>query len=163
MASPFADPLTITSIALAAAGIGLLAQARMQSRLLRARIAAGSTTTVIDPATGLYSSQATWQCIRAEASRATRLQRSIDVWVGTAPDAAHMDRAGRELAFAMPPGATGIRVDGRRLCVVSCAGADASPTGLVDGMSWVRQRIEPGEHAATAAHRFVSSEVAGDG
>lgn len=161
MAASLADPLVIASVVLAAAGAGLLAQARMQARLLRSRIAAGSGTTVIDPATGLYAPRATWQCLRAEASRAARLQRPLRVWIGTADDSTQLDEAGRDLAFAMPAGATGIRLHGPHLCIVSCAGPDSSPTGLVDGIAWSSREIAPGDEAASMARAFVA-EVTGD-
>lgn len=150
------DPMLLAGIAAAAAGLLLMGQAHIQSRLLRRRIASGANSIAVDPATGLFSAAAAWQCIRAEANRSARLGRPLDVWIGTAADAAALDAGGRELAFAMPAGAAGIRVDRTRLCVVSCAETAQTPASTVEHLDWTTRRIEPGEHAAHDAFAFVS-------
>lgn len=155
------DPLALGSFAAGATGLALLLQARVQARLMRRRVASGAGSIVMDPATGLFSPAAAWQCIRAEANRAARLQRPLHVWVGAATDGAELDRHGRELAFDLPGGATGIRVGDRHLCVVSCAGEDASPTRLLEELDWTARRIAPDEHAASTALAFVSEASGG--
>jgi hypothetical protein len=162
MPTQLTDPLVLASVAAGVVGLVLLVQARLQSRLMRGRVAAGASSIVVDPATGLFSPAAAWQCIRAEANRAARLSRPLQVWVAAAEDGAELDRHGRELTFEMPAGATGIRVGHRHLCVVSCAGEDASPVQLVDELDWSARSIEPGEHAASTALAFVS-EATGAG
>jgi hypothetical protein len=137
----------------------LLVQARLQARLLRRRIATGTGTEVVDPATGLWSSAAAWQCIRAEANRALRLDRRLDVWIGTAADGSELDERGRELVFDMPSGAMGIRIDDTNVCVLTCAGRAAEPTRLASELRWRSAAFEPGEQAAAEALAFVSQEV----
>ncbi len=154
------DPVVLLSIVASCFGMLLLVHARVQSKLLRRRVASGAGTVVVDPATGLFAANAAWQCIRAEANRALRLGRPLDVWIGTAADSAELDRRGRELVFDMPGGAMGIRVDATRICVLSCAGSAAEPVGVVDDLNWCSMRVEPGEEAAATALAFVS-EVTG--
>lgn len=149
------DPAILLALVAGTIGTVLLIQARLQSRLLRRRIATGAGTIAVDPATGLFSSAAAWQCIRAEANRALRLGRPLEVHVGEAPDTARLDAAGRDLVFDMPAGAMGIRLDGTRVCVLSCAGGDA-PT---DGLDWRSTTIDPGEQAAATALAWISTEV----
>jgi hypothetical protein len=161
MPAPLTDPLVLASVAAGVVGLVLLVQARLQSRLMRARVASGAGSIVVDPATGLYSPAAAWQCIRAEANRAARLERPMQVWVGSAEDGAELDRHGRELIFEMPAGATGIRVGHRHLCVVSCAGDSASPIAIVDELDWSQREIAPGDHAASTALAFVSEATSG--
>lgn len=156
MAPSLTDPLVLSSIAAGTFGVALLTQARVQANLLRSRIATGSSSVVVDPATGLFSSAAAWQCIRAEANRAARLARPLDVWIGAAGDQAELDSLGRDLVFEMPGGATGIRVGDRHVCVVSCAGEAASPTSVADELAWSSRRIAPDEHAAAVALAFVT-------
>lgn len=160
MPTPLTDPLVIASITAGTAGLVLLAQARVQSRLLRNRIAAGSGMGVVDAATGLFSSAAAWQCIRAEANRAARLERPLQVWVGAADDGTALDATGRELAFDMPAGARGVRIGDRHVCVLSCAGEAAAPTGLASELDWAARTIAPDEHAAAETLAFVA-EVTG--
>ncbi len=155
------DPIVLLSIVAGGCGVLMLVHARVQAKLLRRRIASGGGTVVVDPATGLFSANAAWQCIRAEANRALRLGRPLDVWIGTAADAAELDTHGRELVFDMPAGAMGIRVDARRVCVLSCAGAAAAPLAVADELDWRSLRVEPGDEAAATALAFVS-EVTGD-
>ena len=150
------QPALLIALAAGVLGAALLVHARLQARLLRQRIASGTSTVVVDPATGLYCAAAAWQCIRAEANRALRLERSLDVWIGAASDAAELDRHGRELVFSMPAGAMGVRIDPRHVCVISCAGDAAAPNDVVDSLQWRTMRVEPGEHAATDALAFVS-------
>ncbi|MCW2922968.1 MAG: hypothetical protein JWM98_372 [Thermoleophilia bacterium] len=154
------DPTLLAGLVAGTAGTLLLVQARVQSRLLRRRIASGAGTVAVDPATGLFSAAAAWQCIRAEANRSARLGRPLDVWVGTAADAAALDACGRELAFSMPPGATGMRVDRTRICVVSCAGDTGSPEAAdLEGITWSSRRIAAGDDAATDAFAFMSEAI----
>jgi hypothetical protein len=155
------DPVVLLAIAAGGCGVLLLVHARLQSKLLRRRIATGASTKVVDPATGLYSAAAAWQCIRAEANRALRLGRPLDVWIGTAGDAAELDARGRELVFEMPGGAMGIRVDPTRVCVLSCAGSAAAPLDVVDDLDWQSLRVEPGDEAAATALAFVSEVTRG--
>ena len=150
------DPIVLLAVAAGLVGVLLLVHARVQSTLLRSRIASGATARVVDPATGLFSAAAAWQCIRAEANRALRLERPLDVWVGTASDAAELDARGRELVFDMPGGAMGIRIDPTRVCVLSCAGDSAAPLRVVDDLAWRSLRVAPGEEAAATALSFVS-------
>lgn len=152
------DPAILLAVVAGTLGTVLLVQARLQSRLLRRRIATGAGTVAVDPATGLFSSAAAWQCIRAEANRALRLGRALDVHVGRAPDAAQLDAAGHELVFDMPAGAMGVRLDDTRVCVLSCAGGDA-PGSRLRLLDWRSTRIEPGEQAAATALAWISSEV----
>lgn len=154
------DPTVLASTAAGAIGLVLLLQARVQSRLMRRRVASGAGSIVVDPATGLHSHAAAWQCLRSEANRAARLERRLDVWVGTAEDGADLDRYGRELAFDLPRGATGIRIGHHHLCVVSCADEELTPMHVVEELEWVRRSIAPDEHAASMALAFVS-EVTG--
>lgn len=156
MTNLLTQPLVLGSIAAAALGLAMLLQARLQARLMRGRVASGASGMVVDPATGLFSPAAAWQCIRAEANRAARLERPLHVWVGTAQDGAELDQLGRELAFDLPGGATGIRVGHRHLCVVSCAGDAASPLAVVEELEWRSHAISPDEHTASAALAFVS-------
>lgn len=149
------EPLILSGIIAGSAGLFLLAQARLQSKLLRARIAHGIGTAIVDPATGLYSAAAAWQCIRAEANRAARLERPLDVWVAQATDAEQLDELGKELAFQLPAGATGVRLADDRLCVVSCTGADDVDT-LAEELQWRSTQVPAGEHAARAALAFLS-------
>lgn len=153
------DPTVLLAIFAGTAGALLLVQARVQARLLRRRIATGAGAVVVDPATGLWSSSAAWQCIRAEANRALRLGRQLDVWIGTASDGPQLDEHGRALVFDMPSGAMGIRIDERSVCVLSCAGPTAEPTKLAADLQWRTATFEPGEHAAVAALAFVSQEA----
>ena len=156
MSERITDPLLLVALAACVTGTILLVQAHVQARLLRGRIARGDGSLVMDPATGLYSAASAWQCIRAEANRSARLGRPLHIWVGAAPDAAVLDEQGKALVFDMPAGATGIRIDRQHLCVVSCAGEPASPTGLLESMEWRSRSIEPGEDSATSALAFVS-------
>lgn len=156
MSSVMTDPLVLASLVAASLGTVLLAQARVQARLLRRRIASGSSAVVVDPATGLFAAGAAWQCIRAEASRATRLGRPLDVWLGSGVDADALDAQGRELVYTMPAGAMGVRLDERRLCVVSCADGDSTPADSARELTWSHRRVAPGEDAATAVLAFVS-------
>lgn len=155
------DPVVLPAIAAGCCGVLLLVHARLQSRLLRRRIVSGAGAVVVDPATGLFSANAAWQCIRAEANRALRLGRPLDVWMGTAADAAELDARGRELVFDMPAGAMGIRVDATRVCVLSCAGPAAAPLDVVDALDWRSLRVEPGDEAAATALAFVSEATGG--
>lgn len=155
------DPIVLLAIAAGGCGVVLLVHARLQSKLLRRRVASGAGTVVVDPATGLFSANAAWQCIRAEANRALRLGRPLDVWIGTATDAAELDARGRELVFDMPAGAMGIRVDSTRVCVLSCAGSAAAPLEVVDDLDWRTLRVEPGDEAAATALAFVSEVTSG--
>lgn len=152
------DPAILLAVVAGTVGTVMLVQARLQSRLLRRRIGTGAGTVAVDPSTGLFSSAAAWQCIRAESNRALRLRRTLDVHVGRAADTAQLDAAGRELVFDMPAGAMGIRLDGTRVCVLSCAGGD-SPGERLRGLEWRSTRIEPGEQAAATALAWISSEV----
>lgn len=153
------DPAVLFAIVAGSTGAVLLVQARLQARLLRHRIATGTGTAVVDPATGLWSSSAAWQCIRAEANRALRLERPLDVWVGTARDAPQLDEHGRALVFDMPGGAMGIRIDDTNVCMLTCAGISAEPTQLARDLRWRTASFEPGEQAAAAALAFVTTEV----
>jgi hypothetical protein len=159
MHAPALDPLALAALVAGTLGAVLLVQARVQSRLLRRRIAAGVGTSVVDPTTGLFSAEAAWQCIRAEANRASRLERPLHLWIGAATDADQLDSQGRELAFSLPSGANGIRIDHRHLCVVSCAGPAATPVELLDSVDWSEHVIAPGEHAAAAAFAAVSEAL----
>jgi len=150
------DPLVLGSLAAGVLGLAMLVQARLQARLMRARVVSGSAGIVFDAPTGLYSAAAAWQCIRAEANRAARLSRPLRVWVAAAEDADELDLYGRELTFDMPAGATGIRVGQGHLCVVSCAGEGASPASVVEQLDWSARTIAPDEHAASTALAFVS-------
>jgi hypothetical protein len=150
------DPLALASVAFGVVGLVLLVQARLQARLMRARVASGAGTIVMDSATGLYSPAAAWQCIRAEANRAARLSRPLHVWVGAADDGDQLESHARELAFDLPGGATGIRIGDRHVCVVSCADIDASPFRTATELDWSDLSIAPDEHAASAALAFVS-------
>jgi hypothetical protein len=152
------DPSVLIAVAAGTTGLVLLLQARVQSRLLRRRIASGDTSIVVDPETGLYSAAAAWQCIRAEANRALRLGRPLDVWVGTAEDAHVLDIRGRELVFDMPAGAMGIRIAPSRICVVTCAGAGAAPNAVAAELAWRSKSIDPGDDAAATALAFVAEE-----
>jgi hypothetical protein len=152
-------PPFIAGLVFGVAGIALVAQARMQVRLLRRRLATGLGTEVIDPATGLFAEAAAWQCIRAEANRAHRLDRPLEIWVGTASSNEALEAGGRALVFDMPAGATGVRLAQQRICVVSCAG-DASPERLLGEFDWRGRTIAPGDTAAQHALMFLSEEVA---
>ena len=152
-------PPLIAALVFGVAGIALVAQARMQVRLLRRRIAAGMGTAVIDATTGLFAEAAAWQCIRAEANRAHRLDRPLEVWVGTATSEEALEAGGRALVFDMPAGATGVRLAQQRICVVSCAG-DASPEQLLRDFDWRGRTIAPGDTAAQHALMFLSEEAA---
>ena len=156
MPTPLSDPLVLGSVAAGAIGALLLVQARLQARMMRSRVASGAGTIVTDPATGLYSPAAAWQCLRAEANRAARLERPLRVWVAAAPDREDLEVGGRALAFDLAAGATGIRVGERHLCVVSCAGEDASPVASATDLTWTQRTIAPDEHAASAALAFLS-------
>lgn len=158
MASWLAEPLVVSGIALGAAGVALLVQSRVQVRMLRRRVAHGTGTAVIDPSTGLFSAAAAWQSIRGEANRAQRLQRPLDIWIGTAATPDELDAAGRSLVTALPEGATGVRVARDRVCVVSCSGS-ASPE-LPVALDWRTRRIAPGEDAAVQALAFLSEAAA---
>ncbi len=157
-ASP-TDPAVL--LALVAGGLGavLLVQARLQARLLRRRIATGAAAAIVDQPTGLWASTAAWQCIRAEANRALRLGRPLDVWVGDASDAALLDARGRDLVFDLPAGAMGIRIDDTHVAVVSCTNQGTPPDQLVGEFAWTSTSIEPGEEAAAGALAYVSEEV----
>ncbi|MCB0880558.1 MAG: hypothetical protein KDB25_09300 [Leucobacter sp.] len=159
MATSPTDPAVLLAITAGGAGAVLLVQARVQSRLLRRRIASGTGTQVIDPPTGLWSSSAAWQCIRAEANRALRLGRPLDVWVGTADDSGVLDRRGRELLFDLPGGSMGIRIDDTRVCVLSCAGSGELPAQARADLQWRSTSLEPGEEAAAGALAFLDGEV----
>ncbi|MCW2926636.1 MAG: hypothetical protein JWM86_604 [Thermoleophilia bacterium] len=150
------SPALLLAVACATIGTVLLLHARVQSRLLRARIATGAGTIVMDPMTGLFSADAAWQCVRAEASRAARLARPLDVWVGIAPDSATLDVAGREVLFGLPPGAIGVRVAPDCVCVVTCADQGAVPEHLSDELTWTTRRVPLGEDAALEAFSIVS-------
>ena len=99
------DPIALLAIAAGFAGVLMYVHARVQTTLLRRRIGSGAGSVVVDPATGLFSAAAAWQCIRAESNRALRLDRPLDVWIGTATDAGELDTLGRALVFDMPAGA----------------------------------------------------------
>lgn len=155
------NPIFLTSLAAGCAGVLLLVQARMQSRMLRQRIASGAGTVVMDAATGLFSSAAAWQCVRGEANRAARLKRPLEVWVATAPDDETIDSLGRALAFELPSGATGIRIDERHVCLVTCV-AEARPEhGALAELDWSHGTFEPSEHSAQAAHEFIAEATNG--
>ncbi len=154
MPSTLTDPLLLGGVAAGAAGLLMLAQARTQTRLLRRRLATGEGTIAVDPATGLFSAAATLPCVRAEANRSLRLDRALRVWVGAAADAHDLDVTGRELAFAMPAGCTGMRVDRRHVCVVTCT--DATPADVAASLRWEQRTIEPGEHAGDTALAFLA-------
>ena len=140
-------------------GIALAVQARLQVRLLRRRIASGAGTEVIDPATGLFAEAAAWQCIRAEANRAWRLERPLDIWIGTTSDEATLEASVRGLSFDLPAGSMGIRLAGHRVCVVSCAGTDLSPS-LPDAFRWRSRSIMASDSTAQHALTFLTEEVA---
>jgi hypothetical protein len=149
------DPVVLLSIATGATGALLLAQAQVQSRMLRRRIADGAGTVAVDRSTGLWSADAAWQCVRAEANRSLRLGRPLDVWVGTADDESQLEERGRELAFALPAGAMGVRLDPTTLALVSCAGTGELPHAVADGLRWRSTSIEPAEDAAASAIAFL--------
>lgn len=153
------EPAFLLAVAAGTAGSVLLLQARLQSRLLRRRIATGAGTVAVDPATGLWSAAAAWQCIRAEANRALRLGRPLDVWVGTALDTATLEARGRALVFDLPAGAMGIRIDDTHVCVLSCAGSGELPAQVRGDLDWRSTSLEPGEEAAAGALAFLSEEV----
>jgi hypothetical protein len=159
MHAPSLDPFALAALVAGTLGVVLLVQARIQARLLRRRIAAGVGTAVVDSPTGLFSAEAAWQCIRAEANRASRLERPLHLWIGIAADEAQLDLQGRELAFSMPSGASGIRIGRRHLCVVSCAGTTATPVDLLDAVTWSEHEIAPDEHAAAVAYAAVSEAI----
>lgn len=158
MAPSLTDPAVLLAIVAGSAGLLLLAQAHVQSRLLRRRIATGAGTQVIDPATGLWSSTAAWQAIRAESNRALRLDRPLGVWVGTAPGPTELDEAGRALVFDLPGGAMGIRLDETNLCVVSCVAFDAADlAGAPSAMEWRSTSIAPSGTTAADTKAFIDS------
>jgi hypothetical protein len=148
------DPGLLFALTAGFAGALMLVQARTQARLLRRRIANGAGA--VDAATGLWSSAATWQCIRAEANRALRLGRPLDVWVGTADDADQLDARGRELVFDLPAGAMGIRVDATRVCVLTCAGSGDLSGPVAAQLAWRSTSFEPDEETAGAALEFIA-------
>ena len=156
-----ADPIALLAIAAGFAGVVMFQHARVQTTLLRRRISTGAGSVVVDPATGLFSANAAWQCIRAESNRALRLDRPLDVWIGTATDAAELDELGRSLVFDMPAGAMGIRVAPAQVCVVSCAGSAAAPVHVEQQLVWQSLRVEPGDEAAASALAFVSEATHG--
>jgi hypothetical protein len=149
------EPVALMGFVAGAAGLFLLAQARLQSKLLRARVASGVGTAIVDPATGLFSAAAAWQCVRAEANRAARLDRALDVWLGTSSSSEQLDELGKELAFQLPAGSTGVRLAPDRVCIVSCAGADDIDQ-LADELTWRSISVPAGEDAARAALAFIS-------
>lgn len=155
------SPLVVGGIAAGTIGLLLLVQARLQARLLRQRIAQGIGTAAIDAATGLFSPAAAWQCVRAEANRASRLDRTLTLQIGAADTAETIDQCGRELTFVLPDGAMGIRLDPLRLCVVSCVDGDQPIGELVDGLTWTERTIAPSEHAPTDAIAFFSEAAHG--
>ena len=158
MSDSFTDPILVAGLVAGTCGVIALVHAHVQGRLLRRRIANGIGTAIVDPATGLFSAAATWQCIRAEANRAGRLDRELDVWIGAAQDAPALEHRARELAFTLPRGAMGMRVDRHRICIVTCA-PGTPPPKLVDGLDWSYRQIPPGEHAAHHVLAFVSEAV----
>jgi len=155
MSTSLTDPLLLTGIIAGTAGLTLLAHAHTQSRLLRRRIAAGVGTPIIDAPTGLYSPEAARQCIRAEANRASRLERPLDLWIGSASDAEQLDALGRELVFSLPSGMTGMRLDPRRVCLVSCADVVA-PIHELDALTWDHRRIVADDDAMHHTIAFLA-------
>ncbi len=158
MAASLTDPAVLLALAAGGAGAFLLIQARLQARLLRRRIATGAGTVAVDASTGLWSAAAAWQCIRAEANRALRLGRPLDVWIGATDDVAALDERGRELGFDLPAGSMAVRLDGTHVCVVSCAGSGEAVLRVAPDFTWRSTSIEPNEHAAAEALAFVSTE-----
>lgn len=162
MAANLTEPLLLASIVAGTTGVVLMLHARVQTRLLRGRIARGDGSFVIDPPTGLFSATAAWQCIRAEASRAARLERPLDVWIGRAVDEDVLDEHGRMLAFDLPGGATAFRVDPLHVCVLACTGHDAAPEGTGASLDWNHRRIEStDDDAAERARAFVAEATHG--
>lgn len=154
------SPILLAAIVAAIAGTLMVVQGRLQTTMLRRRLTSGVGTVVVDPATGLFSAAAAWQCIRAEANRSARLERPLTVLVGSAPDAASLDEHGRALAFDLPAGTRGIRIARRHVCLITCADAlDPDPYELAD-MAWSARSIEPSATAANEVLAFVS-EVTG--
>lgn len=149
------DPVVLLATVAGGAGALMLVQARVQARMLRRRIATGASSVAVDRSTGLWSADAAWQCIRAEANRALRLGRPLDVWIGAADDADRIDERGRELMFDLPGGAMGIRLDPTSIVVLSCAGSGELPDTVTAGLQWRSTSIEPGEDAAREALSFV--------
>jgi hypothetical protein len=162
MAASPTDPAVLVAALAGGVGAFLMLQARLQSRLLRRRVATGTGTVAVDPRTGLWSAAAAWQCIRAEASRSLRLGRPLDVWIGRSPDEAVLDERGQALAFDLPAGSMAIRIDPTHVCVLSCAGSGDAPQRAASDLTWRSTSIEPGEHAAAEALAFVSGEVEHD-
>ncbi|MCW2971973.1 MAG: hypothetical protein JWN72_246 [Thermoleophilia bacterium] len=158
-ATVLTDPLLVTGLALAVAGVALTAQARLQVRLLQRRIASGAGTAIIDAPTGLFAEAAAWQCIRAEANRAWRLARPLDIWVGTARDASTFERSAKALAFDLPAGSMGVRLAEDRVAIVSCTGADVAAT-LPAGIEWRSRSIEASDTTAQHALMFLSEVAA---
>lgn len=158
-AASLTDPALVAGIALGAAGITLAVQARIQVRLLQRRIASGVGTAIIDPATGLFAEAAAWQCIRAEASRAWRLHRPLDIWVGAARDDATLERSARALAFDLPAGSMGVRLTEGRICIVSCTGTDVGDA-LPESFEWRTRRIAASDTTAQHALMFLSEGAA---
>jgi hypothetical protein len=159
-AATLTDPPFIAGLTFTVAGIALAVQARVQVRLLRRRIASGHGTAVMDPSTGLFAEAAAWQCIRAEANRAWRLQRPLDIWVGAAPDEAALELGGRALAFDLPAGATGVRLAQQRVCIVSCAGSDDVDAQLPESFEWRSRSIEASDTTAQHALMFLTEVAA---
>lgn len=156
MDAPSTATWLLIAFGMGAAGLVLVAHATVQARLLRRRIAQGLGTAVFDPATGMFSPAAAWQCLRAEGNRAARLQRPLDVWIATAKASADIDAAGRQLAFDLPGSATAVRIGRRQLCVVSCAGIDDPDAGAEGSLEWTRRCVPAGGDTAEQALAFVS-------
>jgi hypothetical protein len=150
-----ADPTLIAGLAAGTLGAVLLVHARTQSRLLRRRIVTGEGTAVIDATTGMFSPEAADQCVRAEANRAYRLGRELDVWLATADDAASLEAAAHALVFDLPAGALSVRLSDRELCVVSCAHV-AAPTQSADGLQWRSASFTPNEDVERKVRTFLT-------
>ncbi|MBC7460079.1 MAG: hypothetical protein H7287_01820 [Thermoleophilia bacterium] len=158
-ATALTDPLLVIGLALGVAGITLAVQARLQVRLLQRRIASGAGTAIIDPSTGLFAEAAAWQCVRAEANRAWRLARPLDIWVGTARDASTFEQSAKALAFDLPIGSMGVRLAEDRVAIVSCTGADVA-AALPAGIEWRTRSITASDTTAQHALMFLSEESA---
>lgn len=151
------ETLTLLAAALGVIGVFMILQARMQSRLLKRRIAAGEGYNIVDPLTGLWSAEAAWQCIRAEANRSLRLGHPLDVWVGTTDNGEVIDTHGRAIIFELPAGAMGIRLNPNAICVVSCTGFGDLPNAVRGDLTWHSTSFEPGEQAASLTQNFVDT------
>lgn len=160
MSMQLGDPLFLAGLVAGFAGLLMMLQGRLQVRLLQRRIALGAGSAVFDAPTGLFAPSAAWHCIRAEANRAYRLGRPLDVWVGTAGSAAELDEVGRGVALGVGAGTTAIRLDDRRLCLVSCAGLQ-QPADLLVDIEWQRRRLPADADTAQNALAYVSDGTHG--